>query len=243
MTQSARDLESTFGRALQLLVRNWFIIIPGLVLAVAGAALSYAIVALFVGSYAVSGDGSADAAAIPSLISAILTLVMGILIAILQLAFVTGMAGGSWKHGKASFRDGWAAFSHRSIQTFIALLVLFVIGFCATALIVPTFYLSLVAYVIFFVYTMASVIIGRNEAIAGLAESCRMALANFLPTLAVVALVFAISWLGARIGDLIGQANPLLGSIAAAVLQQAIVAYAALVIVGEYLKLRATPDA
>ena len=237
MTQSARDLENTFGRALQLLASNWIIVVPGLLLGLVGAVINYGIAAFFIGSYSMAGDGSPEAAAVPGILSAILSLVIGVLIAILQMAYVTGMAGGSWEHGKARWSDGWSAFTHRSIQTFIAFVLLLVIGFCAAVLIVPTLYLSLVAYMIFFLYTMAAVIIGRLEAVRAIVESCKLALSNFLPTLAIVGLIVAIAWLGSRMGDLIAQVNPLLGGIVAAVLQQAIVAYAALVVTGEFLKL------
>ena len=241
MAQSGRDLENTFARALSLLARNWFIIVPGLILGLVGGGLHYLIVVAFLGSYALTAGTNADASAILRAAEVLAGLAISVLIAIVQMAYVTGMAGGSWEHGRASFRDGWAAFAGRGLPLLLAMFLLFVLGFCAAVLIAPTMYLSLLAYIVFFIYTIAAVIIGHDAPIEAIVESVGLAFANFVPTLAVVGLIVAISWLGAGIGDLIDRVNPLVGGIVAALLAQIIVAYVTLVIVGEYLKLRNRP--
>lgn len=241
MTQSIRDLENTFGRALALLARNWFIIVPGLVLGILGGALNYALLVSVLGAYTVTAGTSADSSAILHAVQALIGLAISVLVAIVQMAYVTGMAGGSWEHGRASFRDGWGAFASRALPLIAAMFLLFVLGFCAAALMAPTIYLSVLAYIVFFIYTFAAVIIGGDGPIEAIVESVRLAFSNFWPTLAVVGLIIAISWIGAGIGSLIDRVNPFAGGIVADILAQVIVAYATLVIVGEYLKLRNRP--
>lgn len=241
MTQSVRDLENTFARALALLGRNWFIIVPGLILGLLGGILHYVVVVSFLGAYTVTAGTNTDAIAILRATQMLLGLAISVLVAIVQMAYVTGMAGGSWEHGRARFRDGWTAFAHRALPLVAAMFLLFVLGFCAAVLIAPTIYLSLLAYIVFFVYTMAAVIIGGDGPIEAILESVRLAFANFLPTLAVVGLIVAMAWIGAGIGGLIDRVNPFVGGIVAAILAQVIVAYVTLVIVGEYLKLRNRP--
>ncbi len=243
MTQSIRDFENTFAQAWQLLKSNWIIIVPGLVLGIIGGAVSMAVSLVIYGSVLAGGGGTADVNAVTQAVIAVALTVVSLLTSIVQMAYVTGMAGSAWEHGRTSLRDGWYAFSHRSIQTTFAVALLFAIGLCAAVLAPITFLLTLFAYMVFFIYTMASVIIGKREAIAGIAESCRLTLANFWPTLGVVALIALIAIAGGVAGSLIGRLAPLAGGLVAGVLQQIIVAYASLVVAGEYLKLSKRPGA
>jgi hypothetical protein len=153
------------------------------------------------------------------------------------------MAGGAWQHGKTTLRDGWGAFSHRLFPILVASGLLFLIGLCAAVLSTVTFLVPLAVYAIFFIYTMASVIIGGRGPVDAIAESCRTALSNFWPTVAVVVLIAVISLLGAWMGDLLGRVSEFAGWLVAGLLQQVIVAYASLVVAGEYLKLTDQPTA
>ena len=93
-------------------------------------------------------------------------------------------------------------------------------------------------------YTMAAVIIGNRSALQAVAESCRLAWRNILPTLVVVTLVVIVAVAGSWLGGTLGRLVPNIAQFLEAVVQQIIVAYASLVIVGEYLKLREpAPDA
>ena len=70
-----------------------------------------------------------------------------------------------------------------------------------------------------------------------LRESCRLAWKNILPTLAVVALVVLVAVAGGWTGNTLGRLVPIVSGLLEALVQQIVVAYATLVIVGEYLKL------
>lgn len=244
MTQSARDLENTFLRSWQLLLANLIIVVPPFVLGLLGGALVFVVSITILGSLVLTGAATpADVDAVSATISSVTTIVIGIFIAIVQLAYVTGMAGGAWRSGRTGLGDGWCAFRNRGLQVFFAAVLLFVAGFCAAVLAKATLYVTLVAYMVLLIYTMASVILGGRNATEGIVESCRLALGNMLPTLAVIALIIGISIAGGWIGNQFGSLSALAGEIITGVFQQMTVAYAALVVTGEYLKLTAeTPS-
>jgi hypothetical protein len=245
MTQSVRDLENTFAYSFLLLVRNWAIIVPGLLLGAIGVGLGYAILAIAGGAAAIGGvTGTESASTLPeellSILAAVVAVILALVTLICEMAYVTGMAGAAWKDGTAHLRDGYEAFERRGTQIFIAIVVLSIGGFLAAVLAPFTLLLSAAAYALFGIYTMAAVIIGNRTAFEAIAESCRLAWKNLLPTLAVVTLVVLVAIAGGWVGTLLGRwvPIPLLSGLLTAVVQQIIVAYATLVIAGEYLKLR-----
>lgn len=242
MTQSVRDLENTFARAFVLLVRNWTIVVPGIVLGAIGFGLGFAILAI-AGASAIGGVSGNDAAAtvpeeLMSILAAVVAVILALVTLICEMAYVTGMAGAAWKTGEAYLRDGYQAFEGRGTQIFVAIVLLSAAGFIAALLAPITLLLSAAAYAIFSIYTMAAVIIGNRTAFEAIAESCRLAWTNILPTLAVVALVVAVALAGGWIGNTLGHLVPIVSGLLEAFVQQIVVAYATLVIVGEYLKLR-----
>lgn len=246
MTQSARDLENTFARASVLLARNPVVIVPGLILGSLGALAGLAILAIG-GSAAIGGlAGDQAPGTVPQQLAAIgaavVASVIALLVLICAMAYVTGMAGAAWNGGKARLRDGWKAFDERGLQLLCAIVLLFAIGLIAALLAPLTRLVSVALYSIFTVYTMAAVVIGGRNAIVAVRESVHLAWTNLLPTVAVVALVVLVAFVGAWIGGTLGRIWPPLAGFATAVVQQIVVAYAALVVTGEYLKLRAADE-
>jgi MFS family permease len=235
--RAARDLENTFARAWQLMVHNWIIVIVPLIFGIAGGLFEFFLDLLF-GTYAITGNGTPDALfAIHEFVD-IVILLTSTGVALIQMAYVTGMAGGAWEHGRATLADGADAFARRFGSIVGAAILLFVLAICAAALAPATFFLTVIAFVVLCIYTMASVIIGEHAAVDAVLESCRLSAANLGPTAGVAALIFAIATLGGVAGQLLGSVSNLLGWVVAGILQQVIVAYASLVIAGEYLKLR-----
>jgi hypothetical protein len=240
MTQSARDLEITFARAWMLLVRNPVIVVPGIVIGVIAAVVESALRVLAATSLTLSGNGSPDALDAANAFVAIVLFVVTLALSLVQMAYITGMAGAAWRHDHTSLGDGWDALAHRLWPAAGAATLLLVIGFCAAALAPFTFAITLLIYAMFFIYTMAAVIIGERPPIAGIVESASTALANLLPTLAVVALIAVTAALGGWLGSLVGRVWELGGALATGLIGQVVVSYATLVIAGEYLKLTHT---
>ncbi len=220
MTQGARDLENTFARAWTLLRNNPVILVPGIV---AGALQTVAGIAL----QALSDE----------VVLLVLLVTVTLAISLAQMAYVTGMAGAAWRLERTSLGDGWNALARRWAATAGAVLFLVAIGLCASVLAPATFGVSIVAYAVFFIYTVAAVVIGEQAPIAGIVQSAATALGNFIPTVAVVALIVVIAGLGGWLGSLAGRVSDAGGWLVTGLLQQVIVAYSSLVIAGEYLKL------
>ncbi len=216
--------------------------VPGIVLGAIGFGLGFAILAI-AGASAIGGVSGNDAAAtvpeeLMSILAAVVAVILALVTLICEMAYVTGMAGAAWKTGEAYLRDGYQAFEGRGTQIFVAIVLLSAAGFIAALLAPITLLLSAAAYAVFSIYTMAAVIIGNRTAFEAIAESCRLAWTNILPTLAVVALVVAVALAGGWIGNTLGHLVPIVSGLLEAFVQQIVVAYATLVIVGEYLKLR-----
>jgi hypothetical protein len=236
MTQSAREFENTFVEAWTLLLRNPLIVCACIVAGLLAAGAEYVVGALM-DSYAISGNGSRDALEAISAATQIVLFVVSLFISLVQMAYVTGMAGAAWRNGRATLADGWAALAHRLVPLSGAVALLLVIGICASVLAPITFMITLIAYAVFFIYTLASVVIGERAPIAAIVQSVSLALGNVLPTIGVVAIVLVISAIAGWLGHLVGEANEEAGWLVSGLFQQIVVAYATLVVAGEYINL------
>lgn len=234
MSETA-DAPSIFARAASLLARNWIIVLPSFVIGVVVSILTGILTGPETGSISdLQGSGpSVFAYFIETIVLALATLAGSVL----SIAFTTGMAGAAWERGTATLADGLRAFARNPLNAVGALVVLFVLGFIAAALIIPTFFISMIAYALFFIYTMPSVLVGERTFTEAIVESCTIAARNLKTTVLVVLLIVAVAIVASIVGHVLG-AIPLLGSIVSALLTYGAVAYATLVVVGEYLQLR-----
>ncbi len=214
-----------FARAFTLLRRNLAIVVPGLVVALV---LSLVLLALE------PTDPLDD-----DLSRRILRLVAHVIASIVSIAFTTGMAAQAWETGRATFADGARAFRRDGGHVFVAMLALFLIGIVAATLAAFTFGLSIVVYAFFCIYTMAAAVAGERPGLVAVGESVDIAFHRPLPTLG---LVFGIAVIAFGIGALASaiEVAPIVGPLIADVVIQLVIAYAALVVVGEYRLLRGT---
>jgi len=220
-----RAAANVFVRSGTLLARNVKIIVPGLAIGFVAAVLQYG---LEPSPYA---DFSSDYGW--RLLQGAVVLISSIL----SIAFTTGMADAAWRAGRAAFADGLRAFHREAGHVLMAMLALFAIGFAATALVPFTVGLSLVVYVFFCVYTMAAAVVGERPGIVAVGESARIAFGRPLPTLGVVLAIVVTAFVSSAVASELGD-MPFVGPFVAAVAQQIAIAYATLVIVGEYRLLR-----
>lgn len=233
--QSSEDLGNTFGRAWQLLSSNWILIVPGIVIAVIAGIVIAVLAMAGVGAVAVAGGAGLGFAALGALVAMLVILIASLL----TIAYTTGMAGAAWQTGVATLADGAAAFSRNAGSILVAILLLILLGIVAVVLTIPTIGIVWLAYGIFFLYTFASVIIGGRPGPEAIAESTKIAMRNFVTTLLVVILLGVASWLGSLVGALF-HGIPVIGPVVRLVIQQIVVVYTTLVIVGEYSKLRSS---
>ena len=229
--QSPEGLGNTFGRSWELLSGNWIMLVPGLVIGIVAA-----VIVFFLVSAGVIGGVGMGAMGATGMLSAIIMLVA----MILTIAYTTGMAGAAWRSGRATLDDGAAAFRKDAGSISVAVLLLIILAAIAAFLSIFTFGLAMLAFVLFFMYTFASVIVGGKSGTEALGDSARVATKNFLTTLLLLVLICVVFFVAGWVGHLLGQI-PLLGGIISMVIQQIVAVYATLVIVGEYIKLSSGP--
>lgn len=236
--QSSEDLGNTFGRSWELLSQNWIIVVPGVVVGILAAVVLWVLAVFGIGAAAGFGAMGMGVASYGAMMmgAAVMAIVL-IIATLINVAYTTGMAGAAWSTGKAALDDGAAAFSGNAGSLLTAMIVLFLLGLVAGGLSIFTFGLAMLAFAIFFLYTFASVIIGRNSGTEALAESCRLAARNFGTTLIIVILLAIAALVGGFIGRVF-HGIPVLGPAIGYVIMNVVGAYAALVVVGEYNKLR-----
>lgn len=239
---TSRGVGATFLRAWNLLSRNWTIVLPsiavGLVSAAAATALSNSgwLSLSYFADLNEQGPG-----AFTAFLATIVAMGLRIVAAVVAMAFTAGMAAGAWSRGAARFADGAAAFRRNGLQAFFALILLTLLGLFAAALFIPTFGLSVLAYMVFMIYAMPGVLVGNRGAIEGIIESIGLAWRSFGVTFAVVLLIIALAVAGGLLGDVLERV-PFLGQVLGWIVMEAVVAYATLVVVGEYLHLLSPSD-
>ena len=230
-------------RAAVLLAANPVIVLPSLVIGAASATIARPLEAAGISSWSFFGD--LDAQGVQGFweyAATIVALGLRVLAALAAIAFTTGMAGAAWTSGRARLRDGASAFARRGPQALAALTILFLTGLGASVLAVPTFGISVVVYAALSLYAMPAAIVGARPATDAVIESMRLTWRNAPMTLALVALIVVL----AVAGGLAGRAAagiPVLGEAVGWIVMEAVVAYATLVVVGEYLKLESPAQA
>lgn len=225
-------IESVFSRAWQLLTRNPVIIVPGIIIGIIVGVLN----ALLTPTVYYTGvDGTVAISSGAGLVgSGLLRGLIGLLGYLITQGLATAMGAAAWQRGTTTLYDATRNLS-RLLPTAGALLVLVVL---ATVLALPTLGLALLAYYLFTLYAFPAAVVGNASGFSSVQESFRLTVARFVPTLIVAVLIFVI----ALIGGIVAAAFhfvPFLGPIVGSVITQIVVAYAMLVIVGEYLTLRA----
>jgi hypothetical protein len=238
-------VENVFARSWDLLTQNWIIIVPGVVVGL--------IVGIVSGLYSLTqpdlyGETSGTAMTFTYGLGAF---VGGIILAIVAIAgyiitqcYTAGMAGAAWQRGVATLADGTRAVNEDAGNVLLAAVYLFLFGIVAVVLAPFTLFLSIFAFYLFTLYTIAAAVVGNQRGMNALRESFAIARARFGTTLIIGIVLGVLQLIGKLIAHIFSFA-PLLGPIVAAIISQVVVAYAVLVIVGEYLVLRpaTTPPA
>jgi hypothetical protein len=229
-------VENIFSRAWELLSRNWAIIVPGVVVGLVVGVIT-GIFTLMQPAGEPIGVVSAVANGIGSFAASLIVAVVAVAGYIVTQCYTAGMAGAAWARGTTTLADGARALTEDGGNVLMAAVGLFVCGVVAAILAIPTLGISFLVFYLFTMYTIAAAVVGNRRGFDALRESFAIARAKFGTTLIIGILLFLLSLVGGIIGHLFSYA-PLLGPIVSAVITQIIVAYATLVIVGEYLILR-----
>lgn len=232
----------TLSRAWSLLSHNWIIIVPSIVV----GAVSAAVATILSGggwlSWQFFGNlGESGQSGYLAFLATIVAMALRIVAAVVAIAFTCGMAAAAWSRGTATFADGAAALRRSGVQAFFALILLTLLGLVAAALFIPTFGISVLAYMVFMLYAMPGVLVGNRGATDAVVESITIAWRSFGVSLTLVVLIALLAVLGGLLGDLLSRV-PFLGQLLGWVVMEAVVAYATIVVVGEYVLLRDQPS-
>ena len=237
MTQPP-SVESVFSRAWTLLSSNWIIIVPGIVIGlIVGIIHGLLTPHVYTAADYQNNPGLAMASVGGAFVRAILIAGVGVLGYICTTAYTVGMAGAAWERGTTTLADGSAAFQERSSNIVMTAIGLILLGIVAAILALPTITLSLLAFWIFTLYAMPAAVIGNQPGFSSIAQSFQIAAKRFVPTLIIAILIAVISFVLGLV-TLPLHFIPFLGPIVSAVITQIVIAFAMLVIVGEYLALR-----
>lgn len=237
MTQPP-SVESVFSRAWTLLSSNWIIIVPGIIIGlIVGIINGLLTPHTYTAAEYQNNPALAMASVGGAFVRAILIAGVGVLGYIATTAYTVGMAGAAWARGTTTLADGSAALSERSSNILMTAIGLILLGIVAAILALPTVTLSLLAFWIFTLYAMPSAVIGNNPGFSSIGESFRIATKRFVPTFIIAILIGVISFVIGLV-TLPLHFIPFLGPVVSSVITQIVIAFAMLVIVGEYLSLR-----
>jgi hypothetical protein len=234
--QQTPSVENMFIRAWDLLSRNWSIIVPGVVVGLVVGVIT-GIFSLVQPAGEPIGVVSSVAHGAASFVSSLIVAIVAVAGYIVTQCYTAGMAGAAWQRGTATLADGARAVNEDAGNVLVAAIGLLICGIIAALLLIPTLGLSIFVFYLFTMYTIAAAVVGNRRGFDALRESFAIARAKFGTTLIIGIVLFLLSLVGNIIGHLFSYA-PLLGPIVSAIVTQIIVAYATLVIVGEYLVLR-----
>jgi hypothetical protein len=231
-------VENVFARSWDLLSRNWTIIIPGVVVGLIVGIISGVYSLSQPDTYGVpSGAAMSFAYGFGSFVGGVILAVVAIAGYIITQCYTAGMAGVAWRRGTTTLADGARAVNEDAGNVLTAAIYLFLFGIVAVVLAPFTLFLSVFAFYLFTLYTIAAAVVGKRRGLDALRESFAIAKSRFGTTLIIGVLLGLLQLIGKLIAHLFSFA-PLLGPIVAAIISQIVVAYAVLVIVGEYLVLR-----
>jgi hypothetical protein len=231
-------VENVFARSWDLLTRNWVIIVPGVVV---GLVVGIVLDLLYVNRPDAYGDTTTSAMSITygfsHFVAGLVAAVVGIAGYIITQCYTVGMAGAAWQRGTTTLSDGSQAVHDDAGNVLVAAIYLLLTAIVALILAPFTFLLSIFACYLFTLYTIAAAVVGDRRGWDALRESFAITRARFATTL-IIGIVLAVLQIIGKVIAAVFSFAPLLGPVIAAIIAQIVVAYAVLVVVGEYLVLR-----
>ena len=222
-------LSRIFSESWRFLVHNPVLAVPGVVIAFLKTVVQWLVVPA---PGATPGE---------QVVGVVLGDIVQLLFTIAALAFTTGIAAAVWQRGKGTLADGWSPFMREDGQVFVALVGLLLIGAGAAFLVPFTLGLSAIAFGFFCLYVLPAAVVGERRGFAAIRESWGIAYDRVLPTLGIVIglfVIFLVAGIIVEIFRLAPAIGPFPGAVAGALLAGVTIAYASLVIMGEYLASR-----
>lgn len=190
-----------FAQSWVVFRRNWIVALPPLIAGVVVITAVCALVAAtIVWAVAESAHRSAAGMVIWLGVGYLAFFVVATVVFLWGYVAMFGMADAAWTRGTATFADGFAAFRERAGAAFVAGIGMFALAIAAMILALPTLFIALLAYPVFTMYVMPSVVVGRRGGFEAIGESIRLVLRFFggsaITVLVLYAIAYGISLLG-----------------------------------------------
>lgn len=175
--------------------RNWIVALPPLIAGVVVfTAVGVLVAATIVWAIAESAHRSTSGMAAGLAFGYLAFFVLMIVALLWGYVAMFGMADAAWTRGTATFADGFVAFRERAGATLLAGIGMVGLGFAAFILAFPTLLISLLAYPVFTMYVMPSVVVGRRGGFEAIGESIRLVLRFFGGSAITVLVLYAIGY-------------------------------------------------
>src|SRR6202041_880395 len=132
-----------------------------------------------------SGTAMTFAYGFGSFVASVVLLVIAVAGYIITQCYTAGMAGAAWQRGVTTLADGSRAVNEDAGNVLTAAIYLFLFGIVAVLLAPFTFFLSIFAFYLFTLYTIASAVVGNQRGMNALRESFAIARSRFGTTLII----------------------------------------------------------
>jgi hypothetical protein len=197
----ARDplaFDALLSSSWALFRRNWIVALPPVI----ALGIWVCALALLVGvgiATAVAGTGGMQHDPSTPLVGMLVVLylvalIVGIVVNVWAYAAMFGMANAVWERGTTTLADGNAAFRARVGPFLLALVGLIGVGIAALILAIPTLFLALLALPLFTMYVLPAVVGGGRGGFEAIAESFRLVIRFFLPSLIACLVLYGIMY-------------------------------------------------
>ena len=188
--------DKVFAQSWVVFRRNWIVALPPLiafvvVIAAFGAFVAFAIIWAGV---ALAKHAMPHGTVTGLLIGYLCLVAIAIFAFLWAYVAMFGMADAAWTRGTATFADGFTAFRERAGAAFLAGVGMFGLLIVALVLALPTLFVAVLAYPVFTMYVLPSVVVGRRGGFEAIGESFRLVLRFFGGSALTVLILYAIAY-------------------------------------------------
>jgi hypothetical protein len=222
------------GTSWQLLRRSPSIVLPAMGVGLACGAVAHILASRGLASFGFFGDLDAQGdGAFYAFLWTIVGLAWYMLGTMLMVAVTTGMAHAAWTSESTVLADSLAPFRRSGPQFLGLLAILISLDIVAATLVIPTFALSIPAFMASFVYAIPGTLLDHRTGVDALVRSIGVAWRAFGVTFGTIAGLLLLALAGSSIGLLAGPL-PLGMKLAGWTVLGAATAFATVVLIGVY---------
>jgi len=154
---------------------------------------------------------------------------------LLAIVATTSMAGRVWHEGSATLDDATRVFRENKNELYLTVLQIIGIAGLAVLMVIPTGGISICAAFFLMIYAVASAVIGQQPGFEAVRESFSIATHRVADTAIMIVIFLCFFAISGMVSAVFGGMF-LVGPLIVAVLNQLVMAYVTLVVVGAYIR-------